>query len=325
MSRVLITGIEGFAGRHLARHLAESGHAVIGLHWAEPQAGIKAELHRGDVRSSEAVRALLQTTRPDRIVHLAGLSSVALSESRLMTTYEVNALGTLKLLEAVRELGLKCRVVLISSADVYGRSNLGQPLDEDAPLQPLSPYALSKLMTSEAGLFYNRAFGLDVVVLCPFSHTGPGQATSFVFPHVADVIARVERKEAEPIIEMGDLEIRRDYTDVRDMVRAYALALERCKTGEVYNVTSGRPVLLQEGVSFLCSLARVPVRVQSSPARYRPHDLPLLTGNPAKFQAATGWQPEIPFTQTLTDLLDYYRHLHHDRAPTTALTQAAQP
>jgi GDP-4-dehydro-6-deoxy-D-mannose reductase len=307
VSRILVTGIEGFAGGHLARHLASAGHTVIGLHWADAPQALPAELHRGDVCDFDATRSLLEATRPDGIIHLAGLSSVALSESHQMTTYEVNAFGTLKLLEAARQLGLKCRIILISSADVYGRSNVGRPLNEDLPSLPLSPYALSKHMTAEAGLFYHRAFELDTVVLRPFSHTGPGQATAFVFPKVAHAIAQIERGTSEPVIEMGNLEIRRDYTDVRDIVRAYSIALERCTAGETYNVTSGKPVSIKEGVDYLCSLARVPVQVRSSAAEFRPHDIPLLTGDPSRFMAATGWKPEIPFTQTLSDLLDYYR------------------
>jgi len=309
MSRILVTGIEGFAGGHLARQLTSAGHEVIGLHWADAQPGLPAQLHRGDICDFDATRALLEATKPDGIIHLAGLSSVALSESHQMTTYEVNALGTLKLLEAVRQLQSKCRVILISSADVYGRANVGRPLNEDLPSLPLSPYALSKHMTAEAGRFYHRAFGLDVVILRPFSHTGPGQTAAFVFPKVARAIVQIERGAAEPVIAMGNLEVRRDYTDVRDVVRAYALALEHCAGGETYNVTSGKPVVIKESVDYLCSLARVPVQVRSSAVEFRPHDIPLLTGDPSRFMAATGWKPEIPFTQTLSDLLEYYRSL----------------
>jgi GDP-4-dehydro-6-deoxy-D-mannose reductase len=309
VNRVFVTGIEGFAGGHLARHLASGGLRVSGLHWADCQPGLPAELYHGDITDFERVKALLKATEPEGIVHLAGLSSVVMSESHQLTTYEVNALGTLKLLEAVRQLGLKCRVVLISSADVYGRSNVGKPLSEDASTQPLSPYALSKLMTGESGRFYSRAFGLDVVILRPFSHTGPGQTPTFVFPKVAQAVAQIERGRRPPTIEMGDLQVRRDYTDVRDIVRAYALALERCKSGETYNVTSGKPVVIKEGVDFLCSLSRTPVTVTTSQANIRPHDIPLLTGDPSKFIAATGWKPEIPFTTTLADLLEYYRSI----------------
>lgn len=309
MSRVLVTGIEGFVGGHLARQLVNDGHEVIGLHFADVTSPLPAELSRGDVCDFDSTKALIERTLPDAIIHLAGMSSVAASETHTLATYDVNALGTLKLLEAVRRLEIKPRILLISSADVYGRSNVGRPLTEDEPALPLSPYALSKLMTGEAGRFYHRAFGMDVVVLRPFSHTGPGQAPMFVFPKVAAGIARIEAGKAEPLIEMGNLEVRRDYSDVRDVVRAYSLALKHCRAGESYNVTSGKPIIIREGVEKLRSLARVPVEIRSSEARFRAHDIPVLTGDPAKFKAETGWQPEIPFTRTLADLLDYYRAL----------------
>jgi GDP-4-dehydro-6-deoxy-D-mannose reductase len=309
MSRILVTGIEGFVGGHLACHLSALGHSVIGLHWADAPLDLPAELHRGDIGDFAGTRALLEATRPEGIIHLAGISSVAMSESHQLKTYEVNTLGTLKLLEAVRRLELKCRIILISSADVYGRSNVGRPLSEDAPLQPQSPYALSRVMACEAARFYHRTYGLDVVILRPFSHTGPGQTPTFVFPKVARAIVQIERGVSEPVIEMGNLEVRRDYTDVRDVVRAYGLALERCAGGGTYNVTSGKPVSIKEGVDYLCGLARVPVQVRTSAAEFRPHDIPLLTGDPSRFMAATGWQPEIPFTRTLADLLEYYRGL----------------
>ncbi len=307
MSRILVTGIEGFVGAHLARRLVAEGHAVFGLHWAEPKEPLPAELHRGDICDFEDTKSLLETTQPDAIVHLAGLSSVAASETHPLATYDVNAMGTLKLLEAVRQLGLSGRILLISSADVYGRANVGRPLTEDDPPLPLSPYALSKLVTSEAGRFFHRTYGMDIVILRPFSHTGPGQAPDFVFAKVARAVAEIERGRREPVIEMGNLEVRRDYTDVRDVVRAYSLALTNCVAGETYNVTSGQPIVLRDGVEFLVRLARTPITVRSSPARFRPHDIPVLTGDPTKFHRATGWRPEIPFEQTLLDLLEYYR------------------
>jgi GDP-4-dehydro-6-deoxy-D-mannose reductase len=150
---------------------------------------------------------------------------------------------------------------------------------------------------------------MDVVILRPFSHTGPGQAPNFIFPKVASGIADIERGRREPVIEMGNLDVRRDYTDVRDVVRAYSLALKHCRAGESYNVTSGRPIVLRQGVDILARLARVPVVIRSSPAEFRPHDIPVLTGDPGRFKKATGWQPQIPFEQTLADLLDYYRAL----------------
>lgn len=305
--RVLVTGIEGFVGCHLARHLNSLGLEVVGLHWQDPAEPLPARLVRGDVRDPTALHAMLADTRPDYVVHLAALSSVAASEAHSLTAYQVNVIGTLNLLDSIRRLDLHCRILLISSADVYGSSNVGQQLAETDPPQPVSAYALSKLMAGEAGRFYHRVYGVDVVILRPFSHTGPGQAPHFVFPKVACGIAASEAGTAPPVIEMGNLDVRRDYSDVRDIVCAYGLALDHCRPGETYNVTSGRPVLLREAVGYLCSLARVKVEVRSSASYFRSRDIPLLTGSPARFQAATGWQPVIPFEQTLADLLDYCR------------------
>ncbi|MFO7651053.1 MAG: GDP-mannose 4,6-dehydratase [bacterium] len=307
MSRVLVTGIEGFVGGHLARRLRDSGHDVVGIHYAEPPAGLPARLMHGDVRVFPLLRLLVRASEPDWVVHLAGLSSVATSETRGSETWTINATGTLNLLESVRQLELDCRVLVISSADVYGRSNIGKPLEEDAPELPLSPYALSKQAAEDIARFYHRAYGTQCIILRPFSHTGPGQAPNFVFPKVAHAIAQVEAGRRDPVIEMGNLEVRRDYTDVRDIVRAYELALQHCTPGETYNVTSGKPALIGDGVELLRSKAKVPVEVRTAAAMLRGRDIPVLTGNPDKFRAATGWMPEIPFDQTLSDLLDYYR------------------
>jgi GDP-4-dehydro-6-deoxy-D-mannose reductase len=307
VSRVLVTGVEGFVGGHLARRLRESGHDVVGIHYAEPPPGLPARLLHGDVRVFPLLRLLVRASEPDAIVHLAGLSSVATSETRGSDTWNINATGTLNLLESVRQLGIDCPTLVISSADVYGRSNIGKPLAETEPELPLSPYALSKQAAEDIARFYHRAYGTRCIILRPFSHTGPAQAPNFVFPKVAHAIAQVEAGRRDPLIEMGNLEVKRDYTDVRDIVRAYELAVEHCAPGETYNVTSGRPVLIRDGVELLRSQARLPVEIRTAASMLRGRDIPVLTGSPDKFRAATGWQPEIPFDQTLTDLLDYYR------------------
>ncbi|MFO7675815.1 MAG: GDP-mannose 4,6-dehydratase [bacterium] len=323
MSRVFITGIEGFAGRHLAGLLADAGHDVAGIHLAPPPADPRLRLHEADIRDLNAVGRALLDCRPEQVVHLAAVSSVAESENGAATAFEVNVLGTLKLFEAIRIAGLRPRVLVISSANVYGSSVSSihsmhrppAPLTEDSPLQPLSPYALSKLVCEQVSRYYRDAHGFDVVVLRPFSHTGPGQSPTFVFASAARRIAAIERRweqdpdldEAARIVEMGNLDVLRDYTDVRDVVRAYALALDRCEAGSTCNVTSGRPVLIRDGIETMARLARCPVRVVTTADRLRPRDLPVLTGDPARFRAATGWEPAIPFEQTLADLLDYWR------------------
>lgn len=305
--QVLITGIEGFVGRHLAKHLSSLGHQVIGLYWAEPKPSLPAKIFKGDICDFEGTKGLLERVKPDGIVHLAGISSVALAQEHPSKTYEVNSIGTFKLLEAVRQLKLGCRILLVSSADVYGRGE--RPHPETDPAQPLSHYAQSKLLAEELGRFYHRSFEIDVVILRPFAHTGPGQAPFFVFPKVASAIARRERGGDDEPVEMGDLDVRRDYTDVRDIVRAYELALEHCSSGETYNVTSGHNLRLQDGVEILLSLTERRPTIMPKALKPRPYDIPYLAGDAAKFHAATGWKPEIPIETTLRDLLEYYRSL----------------
>lgn len=302
--RVLITGIEGFVGTHLCHYLSEMGHQVFGIHIAPPRENLPAELFSTDICDFESLKAVLEKARPDWIFHLAGISSVAEAEKNPILTYQVNTLGTLKLLLAVHQLMLPSRILLISSADVYGRSD--KPHKETDPPSPLTAYARSKLLAEEIGRLYYQTWGMDIVILRPFSHTGPGQEPKFVFPKVALHIARVERGEADAL-EMGNLEFRRDYTDVRDIVRAYVLTMENCPPGEIYNVTSGNALRLKDGVETLLKLVRKPVELQPGVVEKRPYDIPFLSGNPEKFIRATGWQVTIPIEQTFKDLLEYYR------------------
>jgi GDP-4-dehydro-6-deoxy-D-mannose reductase len=317
MSRVLVTGIEGFVGQHLAYCLHKHDHEVIGLHYAPVAPGRAEKLYQGDVRDFTLLKKVVGETRPDGMVHLAAISSVAEAETHVLKTYNTNAVGTLNLLEAARLSKVSARIILISSADVYGSMISDIALTEETAPRPLSPYGLSKLAAEEMGRFSFHAFGTDVVILRPFSHTGPGQSTKFIFPTVAKRVVEIEQAfaaapsldEAARTIELGNLDVRRDYTDVHDIAEAYALALDKCESGETYNVTSGRPVLIRDGVSSLCAMARCQVRVVSSSELRRARDLPLLTGSNDRFVRATGWKPDIPFEQTLADLLDHHRSL----------------
>jgi len=304
--RVFVTGIEGFVGGHLARHLKERGDEVYGIHYAPPGEELPANLFPCDINDFNTLKKALEESRPDWIIHLAGISSVAEAEKNPIPTYEVNTIGTLKLLIAVHQLMLPCRILLISSADVYGRGD--RPHSETDPVQPLTAYARSKYLAEEIARLYYQTWDMDIVILRSFSHTGPGQAERFIFAKVASHIAKVEQGKASPILEMGDLEVRRDYTDVRDIVRAYISALENCPAGETYNVTSGRPVRLRDGVEILLGLARQKIEIRQSVSEKRPYDIPFLSGNPEKFHRATGWTPQIPFEKTLSDLLEYYRN-----------------
>ena len=290
--KALITGAGGFVGPHLARHLRTAGDEVVCF-----------DLESGpDLRDSEAWIAAIGDHQPDVVYHLAGWSDVGGSWHDPITTFEVNTMGTISILEAVRQAGAG-RVLLISSADVYGVVTPDVlPLTEEHPVRPRSPYGASKQAAEAAALQYRRGSGVDVVVARPFNHLGPGQAPRFVAPSFAAQIARAESGGSRRL-EHGDLSPHRDLTDVRDVVRAYRLLAEQGESGEIYNVCSGRTVSMQELLDALLSLSEVRVEQAVDPALVRPVDLPVLRGSFAKLRATTGWEPEIHLDDTLASVL----------------------
>lgn len=307
MKKTCITGIEGFVGHYLADLLAAKNHEVAGIYFDETAIkDLQGRLYRCDVREVDKLKAVLAEIRPDWVFHLAAVSSVAISYNQPALTFAINVQGTWNLLAALKELNLGSRVVLISSCEVYGRA-LAFPTNEGAALWPLSPYALSKVFSEEVGRFYHRTSTMDVVILRPFTHTGPGHSEVFVFPSIARRIVEIERGLHEPLLEVGNIENRRDYTDVRDMVQAYVLAAEHCPAGETYNITSGKTVVIREGIEFLLSQAQKKIELKTNPQLLRPNDIPVLQGDGSKFFSLTGWKPKIEFTQTLSELLEYYR------------------
>lgn len=291
--RALITGARGFVGPHLDRALTEAGDEVTGL-----------DLNTGpDLSEAEAWVEVLQANQPDVVYHLAGWSDVSASWNDPMRTFQVNALGTLTVLEAARQAKIS-RVVLISSADVYGPVPADrQPITEALPPQPRSPYGVSKQAAEALGLQYHRAHGLDVVIVRPFNHLGPGQSPQFAASAFASQIAEAEQAGGGRLLH-GDLSARRDLTDVRDVVRAYRLLARQGEPGEVYNVCSGVAVAMSDVLDLLLAQARVPVSRALDPARLRPVELPVLQGSHRKLSEATGWEPEIPLARTLADVLD---------------------
>ncbi len=307
MKKTCITGIEGFVGHYLADLLASKNHEVAGVYFDETAVkGLPGKLYRCDIREVDKLKAVLAEIRPDWVFHLAAVSSVAISYNQPALTFEINVQGTWNLLAALKELNLGSRVVIISSCEVYGRAQTF-PTNEGALLRPLSPYALSKVFSEEVGQFYHRTSAMDVVMLRPFTHTGPGHSEVFVFPSIARRIVEIERGKQPPLLEVGNIENRRDYTDVRDMVQAYLLAAEHCPAGETYNITSGKTVCIREGIEFLLSQAQKKIELKTNPQLLRPNDIPVLQGDGSKFFALTGWKPKIEFTQTLSELLEYYR------------------
>jgi GDP-4-dehydro-6-deoxy-D-mannose reductase len=304
--RALITGSAGFVGRHLAAHLHTKGDEVTGF---DRESGV-------DILDHAAVERFVADARPDAVYHLAGQSDVGASWDTPVETFRANAEGTLALLEACRHHDVH-RVLVISSADVYGHvADSDLPLPETAPLRPVSPYAASKVAADFLGLQAWLGHGLPVVRVRAFNHLGPGQSERFVAPAIAARIARNE-VDGTDAIPVGNLEPRRDLTDVRDVVRAYRLLVERAQPGAAYNVCSGDDVPVGELAERLVAMAAGRMRLVVDPALQRPVDNPVLRGDNRRIRAETGWEPTISLDQTLADVLADARARVRAEAPTS--------
>ena len=300
----LVTGATGFAGGHLLDRLSATGSAVHALAHsggqpAQPHPGV--EWSTVDLLDRADIRRVLDAVRPSIIYHCAGLADVQDAWKAPARALRLNVLGTHNLLEACRSAGLDCRIVVTGSALVYRPQTTA--IDEDAPIAPADPYGISKLAQEMTA----AASGLPVVVARPFNHAGPRQSAKFSTSAFAQQIARIEAGGAEPVLRVGNLDSRRDITDVRDTVRAYQLLADKATPGRVYNVCSGVGYRMRDLLDTLLSLARVHVRVETDPERLRPSDNPIVIGSHARLTAETGWRPEIPIERTLADLLDYWR------------------
>ncbi len=312
--RALITGVGGFAGQHLAAHLLEREELVWGaarhdVVWHVPTVRDSAgfTLIGGDLQAADETQEILDIARPERIYHLAAQSSVQESFVDPIGTLHNNAASLVNLLEGVRRLVPRARVLVVSSSEIYGRTMASRPLDEHTPLQPENPYAVSKATEDLLGYQYFVAHQLDVVRVRPFNYIGPGQTDRFVTASFARQIAEIEAGLREPSIATGNLEARRDFTDVRDMVSAFALGLEAGEAGAVYNVGSGNAVPIRTLLDLLISRTSGRVHVHVDPARLRQSDAPVTVCDPRCFQRRTGWRPEIPLATTLDDTLRYWR------------------
>lgn len=313
--RALITGVTGFAGSHLADYCLARGdvdlHGII--RWRSrteniEHLGDKITLHECDLRDASSTREVLEEVRPELIFHLAAQSFVPTSWKAPSECLSTNVLGQVNIFEAVRKIGFECRIQLACSSEEYGMVYENEvPITEDNPLRPLSPYAVSKVSQDLLGYQYFMSYQMDVVRTRGFNHTGPRRGPVFVCSDFAKQIVDIERGVSEPVIRVGNLEAKRDFTDVRDMVKGYWLALEKGKAGEVYNLCSEKSWSIQSVLDMLVGMSDIDIKVEVDPARLRPSDVPILQGDCSKFRADTGWKPEIPFEQTLRDILDYWR------------------
>lgn len=314
--KVLITGITGFVGSHLAEYCLalDEPVEVVGIcRWRSRRENIEhlgdaVEMHECDLRDASSVQKLLADVRPQRIFHLAAQSYVPSSWNAPAETITTNVIGQLNIFEAMREIDLDARIQIAGSSEEYGLVHPHEaPITEDNPLRPLSPYAVSKVAQDTLAYQYHQSYGLQAIRTRAFNHTGPRRGDVFVTSNFAKQIAGIEAGLREPVMHVGDLTPERDFTDVRDIVRAYWLCLEHCEPGEVYNIASGKAYRIQQVLDMLLAHSDVDIEVRQDPARLRPSDVPLLLGDNSKFYKATGWKPEIPFEQTAADLLDYWR------------------
>jgi len=307
--RVLTTGATGFVGRHLTEALRARGYTLYGTSYPEePGASDEKEVVRLDVRKEKEISDFVRTCRPDWVFHLAAVSNVGDSWKRRKETLETNIIGTLNLVEAVRKHAPRARFLFVSSSDVYGLpGENGRLLEEDDDVRAQNPYAYSKLCGENLCDFYVRVENLDAVIARAFPHTGPGQNPLFVCSDWARQIALIEKGEGEPEILVGDISVARDFTDVRDVVRAYLLLMEKGEAGEVYNVCSGKAWSLEEVLHRLISLSPMSIRVRVDPRKLRRADIPVLVGENRKIRERTGWAPDTPFEKTLRELLEYWR------------------
>lgn len=315
VTRALITGITGFAGGHLAAHLQSRGDVEIygvainrgcGLDFLERPVSCTM----ADLQDAQVVSQLLLDIRPDHIYHLAGQAFVPASWQDPWGTFETNVRPELNILRTIAEHSLRTRVLVVSSNEVYGRVPPERlPVDEDTPMQPQNPYGVSKVAQDVLAYQYFLSHGLDVIRARPFNHIGPRQSPLFVAAAFARQIAEAEAGLRAPVLYVGNLEAQRDFTDVVDVVRAYALLMEHGQSGLAYNIGSGHPHSARYLLETLLTMSAVHIRVEPDRARMRPSDVPVIYANNTRLRAHTGWQPTVPIEESLRRVLDYWRQV----------------
>jgi len=309
MKKVLITGSEGFVGQHLWEELQSNGYEVYGTALHQLEKGLPENVFVCDIESQDQLHTLITKIMPDAIVHLAGQPKPGLSFDIPQKTVMVNTIGTVNLLEAVRAIpNYRPRLILVGTSEEHGivpQEDL--PITENTSLNPINPYAISKVANWFFAKEYVRSFNFDIIYVTPFTHTGPGQMPGFLSPDIASQIVDIEKGRKKPVIYTGNLTVKRDIGDVRDFVRAYRLFLEKGISGERYLISTGKSVPVKEVADKIVALSKIEIKLEIDPARVRPNEVPELFGDHSKLSSATGWQPEILLEKTLQDILDWYR------------------
>ena len=305
----LVTGAAGFAGRHLVEHLeSTTSWEIVGLARSPTSVGTRARSVSCDLRDRNLTHRVLERYRPDVIFHLAAQSYVPKAVADPASTLMNNILGQVNIFESALSIGIQPRILVVSSSEIYGAvTEADLPVDEDAPLRPANPYAVSKVAQDLLAYQFAESAGMDIVRVRPFNHTGPGQSDRFVVSGFARQIAQAEMGRVEPSILVGNLEAERDFLDVRDVASAYLLAIQHGETGGVYNLSSGIPRRIGDLLDTLISYSSVCLSVRPDPARMRPADVKTVYGDSSRLRDATGWRPQVAMEQTLFDTLEYWR------------------
>lgn len=307
LSRLLVIGGSGFVGKHLLEEAAQKQIQVFATKLPHERVDAPfVKTYDLDVLDGDSVIGLLKDVRPQAIIHLAAQSSVALSWKDMDLTMDINIKGPIHVLNAVNTVDPRIRVLLAGSSEEYGRTSSGQ-IAENHPPNPLNPYAISKLTQTMLGNMFCRAYGLDVVMMRAFNHIGPGQKQGFVVPDFCKQIVEIERGRKEPAVSVGNLSAVRDFSDVRDIVRGYLLALSKGKSGEIYNIGSGKGTRIETILNLLLKHAKVPIQVVQDPEKFRPVDIEVIKADISKLQADTGYSPTIPLEESLVSVLEYER------------------
>lgn len=309
MKKGLVIGAAGFVGRYLIREMKENSiEPYVTKLPHERLDGVEAWVYDLDIMDKEAIVALLMEIRPDYIFHLAAQSSVGLAWKNPILTVDVNIKGSINVMDAVRELFYKPRVLLIGSGEEYGHIQPGEsPITETNLLRPGNIYAATKACQNMIGNIYSKAYDMELMMVRAFNHIGPGQAPMFVVSDFCKQVVEIEKGLREPVMMVGNLAARRDFTDVRDVVKAYVALVQKGEPGETYNVGSGNAREIRQILDLIISMSDKDVRVEIDPNKIRPVDVPIIEADITKLNRLTGWKPQIPFEQTVKETLDYWR------------------
>ncbi|MBD3248788.1 NAD-dependent epimerase/dehydratase family protein [Candidatus Woesearchaeota archaeon] len=304
--KALITGITGFVGEHLSDYLQDKGHQVFGIDKNEKE--LKgAIIYKADILDKKKINSIISKIKPDYIFHLAAISSVVNSFKIPDTTMKINVEGTKNILDTILVSNIDSRILIVTSPHVYGIPKQS-PITEEHILQPNSPYAKSRVEQEKLCFEYQKKYDMNIIISRSFNHTGPGRPPEFVCSDFAKQIVDIEKGIIkQKVIKTGDLSIRRDFFDVRDIVKAYLLAVEKCIPGQIYNICSGNDYSIKDILDILLSMSYAKIKIIQDQTKIRSSDIPVIIGNCSKFKEQTGWKPKISFEKTLKDLLNYWR------------------